>query len=292
MNGLYLDHVLIGARNLARTSEIFSLNLGFNLTPEGVHPGRGTHNRIIPFESEYLELIAIRDASEPLARASLEGFLKAREGLYMFALGTGDIEGAAARLRSRGVAVSPPAHGKRDGNPGYTWRYANLPPDVLPGSETFLIQHDTPIGKRYPEPPGAAQHPNGVAGVESLGILVIDAETSAYVWQEVFGFDASPVEDLPQRGLRRARFRLDNCFLDLISPLRTGAMTRFLERTGEAPYLLSLKVGDLSETVSALGERGVPTRNEASDSDGASVLVYPADAGGVLLQFIQPAGHA
>ncbi|MCI0440539.1 MAG: VOC family protein [Chloroflexi bacterium] len=292
MNGLYLDHVLIGARNLARTSEIFSLNLGFNLTPEGVHPGRGTHNRIIPFGSEYLELIAIRDASEPLARPSLEKFLSVREGLYMFALGTGDIDGAVARLRSRGVSAPTPAQGKRDGKPGYTWRYANLPPDALLGSETFLIQHDMPIEKRYPEPLDAAQHPNGVMGVESLGILVIDAETSAYAWQEKFGLDASPVEDLPQRGLRRVRLGLENCYLDLISPLRTGAMTRFLERTGEAPYLLSLKVGDLSDTVSALSERGVPTRNEVRDSDGASVLVYPADAGGVLLQFMQPAGHA
>ena len=110
---------------------------------------------------------------------------------------------------------------------------------------------------------------------------------SAYIWQETLGFDPSPVEDVSARGLRRIRFKLANCYLDFISPLRTGAMMRFLERTGEAPYMLSLEVSNLSQTVSELNERGVPTRNEIHDREGTSVNVYPADANGVLLQFIE-----
>ncbi len=61
MGEVYLDHVLIAVHDLSRAAAVFSQELGFTLTPEGVHPGRGTHNRLIVFGPEYLELIAVRD---------------------------------------------------------------------------------------------------------------------------------------------------------------------------------------------------------------------------------------
>ena len=74
---LYLDHMLIGVRDLSQTARDYN-KLGFKVTPEGRHPGRGTHNRLVVFGPEYLELISIHDASQGLFRPNLAPFLESR----------------------------------------------------------------------------------------------------------------------------------------------------------------------------------------------------------------------
>ncbi len=290
MSGLYLDHVLIAVRDLHEAAGVFSRDLGFNLTPEGVHPGRGTHNRLMVFGSEYLELIAVHDASEGTFRPTMGPFLQSREGLYMFALGTGDIDAAVGRARARGLTVEDPGDGAREasgGAPGYGWRYAGISTTDTPGSETFLIQHDTSIAERYTVPANASVHDNGALGVLYLAIAARDIEESAARWQEAFGFDEGALEEVVARGIQRKTLRLDNCRLDFVSPLRSGAMSRFMERYGEAPYELALRVDDLEATVACLGDKAVPTSPRVVDADGAGVGVDPARAGGVALRFVQ-----
>ena len=290
MNGIRLDHVLIAVRDLQGAAEVFSRDLGFTLTPEGVHPGRGTHNRLMVFGSEYLELIAVRDASEGSFRPTMGPFLRSREGLYMFALGTDDIDAAVGRARAQGLTVEDPGDGAREasgGAPGYSWRFAGVSTADTPGSETFLIQHNTPIAERYTVPADASVHANGALGVLYLAIAVRDVEESAARWQEAFGFDEGPAEEVPARGIQRKTLRLENCRLDFVSPLRSGALSRFLERSGEAPYELALRVDDLEATVASLGDKGVPTSPSVVDADGAGVSVDPARASGVPLRFVQ-----
>ena len=80
MKDLYLDHVLIAVHPLKGTSQIYTEKLGFNLAPEGDHPGRGTHNRNIVFGKDYVELIAIHTPAERQG-SPLKDFLNKREGL-------------------------------------------------------------------------------------------------------------------------------------------------------------------------------------------------------------------
>ena len=75
MTDLYLDHVLIAVRDLSAAGRAFE-GLGFNVTPEGRHPGRGTHNRLVVFGPEYLELIAVHDPTEGLSRPHMVPFLE------------------------------------------------------------------------------------------------------------------------------------------------------------------------------------------------------------------------
>ena len=60
MTDLILDHVLIAVRDLDAAKDTFE-RLGFKVTPEGKHPGRGTSNRLVVFGGEYLELISVHD---------------------------------------------------------------------------------------------------------------------------------------------------------------------------------------------------------------------------------------
>ena len=281
---LYLDHVLIGVRDLESSACAFEGRLRFTLTPEGVHPGRGTHNRLAVFVSEYLELIAVRDPAEGVFRPSLNTFLESREGLYMFAVGTDDLDGTVSELRRRGVDVSDPTPGARsggDGVPGYTWRAATIPTDATPGSETFLLQHDVAIGDRYTVPADPTRHANGAMRVHRLVLAVHDAVSAGAAWSRL-GLERAARP--PDGGVRMA---LANSYLDLVAPTGPGALADFLREHGESPYELVLEVADVAATLELLRTSGVSVAESTSDDGAAELRLDPAQACGVRLAFRQ-----
>ena len=109
---LYLDHILIGIHDLSEAAHNYN-NLGFKIIPEGSHPGRGTHNRLIVFGPEYLELISIHDSSQRLFRPNLVQFLESSGRLFIFTMGTTDIDAIFAEMQCRGLAAKTPVAGSR-----------------------------------------------------------------------------------------------------------------------------------------------------------------------------------
>ncbi len=293
MTDIYLDHVLIAVRDLGQTAHTFCENLGFKVTPEGRHPGRGSHNRLVVFGPEYLELISIYDTSKGVFRPNMVPFLESREGLFIFAMGTRDVEKRFLELREKGMLIKEPVNGSRqasDGSTAYSWRQAEIDVSGTPGSQSFFIQHNRTVNERYTEPPDPTSHPNGVVGIHHLALAVHDADAASSRWRHAFGLAPISSEDMPGAGVRRVRLDLRNSFLDFVSPLRMGPLSDFLDRNGEAPYVLGLEVRDLSTTTAFLVERGVPTGDAEADADGVSVLVDPEYAHGVPLRLIQRGG--
>lgn len=284
MSALHLDHVLIAVRDLDRTARTFGDSLGFSVTPEGVHPGRGSHNRLVVFGPEYLELISVRDPSQDLFRPNIVPFLETREGLFVFAMGTDDVDGWFLELRQRGLAVNEPLDGARrsgDGAAAYSWRQAEISPVDTPGSQTFLIQHNQTVAERYAEPAEPTKHANGVTGIHHLALAVHDADASAAQWQQAFGLEVVVAEELRAQGTRRVRLDLKNCYLDFLAPSRPGLLSDFLSLNGQAQYQLGLEVKDLSGSAAWLGRRGVGTSDVADLAGQPAVMVDPEDAHGV-----------
>lgn len=279
--GIYLDHVLIAVRSLSSAADSYSF-LGFKVTPEGRHPGRGTHNRLMVFGPEYLELIAVHDPSTTPFRPSMSSFLESREGLYMFALGTNDIDDTVDAMRSRGIDIDGPVPGRRDAGetPGYTWRSANLA-GALPGSECFLIQHDHAVAQRYTLPPDPTAHDNGVTGIHHVTLAVRDSDAAARRWQEVLGVEAGDRIEV-QGGVRR-RIALDNSCIDLESPSGPGALADFLYTYGEAPFELGLGTPDIESTAAAFGSADAVVEGK----DGPAALVDQSSTAGVRLRLVQ-----
>lgn len=273
---LYLDHVLIAVPDLAAAADTYA-GLGFKVTPEGRHPGRGTHNRLMVFGPEYLELIAVRDPSATPFRQSMTRFLETREGLYMFALGTYDLAGTLAAVRSRGLAAGSPVPGRRgaDDGEGYTWRSADLG-RALSGSECFLIQHDQTVAERYRDPPNPAAHANSVCGVAHLVLAVRDADAGASSWSRLPGAVVDASGDR-----KRRRVRLANAHVDLVSPDGPGELADFLDRHGEGPFELGLRTPDLAASLVAFGPSHIVK------SDGRTASVDPAASAGVRLRLVQ-----
>ena len=282
MANLYIDHILIAVRKLSIASVTWEA-LGFKVTPEGKHPGRDTHNRLIVFRHEYLELIAINDDSTPPFRPSMRSFLESREGLFMFALGTDDIGGTIADLRSRGVKVGELLAGARDAgeSPGYTRKSANLYAN-LPGTECFLIEHDQIIEERYTLPQDPTVHGNAISGIKGLTLAVNDADRVAYQWKSVLGLD-EPVDISTENEVRRC-LRFGNASIYIVSPTSPGPMLEFLETYGEGPFELSLQTTDLATTLAELRRGGVDYKTVLNPGKPPSISISPVHTSGVILR--------
>src|SRR4030095_11809722 len=94
-----LDHVVIGVRDLDEAIQAFQ-QLGFEVRPGGRHTGRGTHNALIRFGLDYLELLAIYDVSE-ITHSDGQGqfmmeYLRERSGALLgFAFASDNLEDEA-----------------------------------------------------------------------------------------------------------------------------------------------------------------------------------------------------
>ena len=283
MTDLTLDHVLIAVRDLDAAKDTFE-KLGFKVTPEGRHPGRGTSNRLVVFGGEYLELISVHDPDGDLFRPNLPSFLDEREGLFIFAMGTSDVYERTRSVRAADVLITDPVKGSRqaaDGSTAYSWTQAEIDPDAMPGSQTFFIQHDHTIEERYNDPPDPTNHPNGVSGVASLSLAVADANAAAQRWANVFGMvGASGGGSDHAAGVRLG---FDNCSLDFYQDDDGDAIAAFVERWGEGPYQIVFASKDLDATEALLRGNGV----EGVERCGDSLIVPPESAQGVRMSFVQ-----
>ena len=182
-----LDHVVIAVRDLDDAIARYK-RLGFDARPGGRHTGRGTHNAIVRFGLDYLELISVFDAAEArtAGASGLVDFLASREGPVSYALATDDIEAEAEGIRAAGRAAIGPFAMERlrpDGTK-LSWRL------VVPGDGSyrrpwpFFIQWDQPDAERLARD-GTAPHPNGARGVRSITVGVRDLPAGRDLYADV-----------------------------------------------------------------------------------------------------------
>jgi hypothetical protein len=273
------DHLVIAVRDLALASERFRA-LGFEARAGGMHPEQGTHNAIIRFGLEYIELLAIRDEAEALggdlSGPALVEYQREREwGLAGYALATDDIEGEAARMKTTGLPAVGPFAMSRQRPDGSTLAWRLLIPGGTPWRRPwpFLIQWETPDSERLAiEQPAA--HPNGVTGV--LGVLVTarDLGSAINLYERGLGLPRFPVAELKGFG---AVFSAGKDFVAL------GAQDDVApsQQEGDGVYSVTLATRDSNATAAWLAEHAVaPTRETELPSPR-----YSLDVGGVRLIF-------
>ena len=166
MTPLRADHVIYAVGDLDAADKRFSERFGLASVPGGRHRGWGTANRIIPFGTSYLELVAVVDSAEAGAsdfgRAVLEAVAQ-REQLVGWAVATDDIEPIARRLD---LEVTPGSRRRPDGST-LSWRVAGLSRAMEAGALPLFVQWDGPSG--FHPGAAAAQHrstPRGIAWIE------------------------------------------------------------------------------------------------------------------------------
>lgn len=124
-----------------------------------------------------------------------------------------------------------------------------------------------------------------VNGIHHLNFIVRDLDGSLPAWERLLGCQAARRDELPERGVIAARFRLGPTWLVLVQPTREDSLPgRFLAEHGEGFFLLSFAVDSLAAEAERLGEAafGSVTRQGA---DGWLVRDLAPGPNGAYLQF-------
>jgi catechol 2,3-dioxygenase-like lactoylglutathione lyase family enzyme len=280
------DHAVILVADLGGASASFT-KLGFSVSPGGAHTGLGTHNALVRFGLDYLELLAVRDEQEALrARSStssiVERLRSGQSGLASFALATVDIDRDAARFREQGLpAVGPFAMERlRPDGRRLSWRLLVPEGDSWGRPWPFFIQWDQPDETRLSwERPGT--HANGARCVVAVSVAVADLDAAAVLYERTLGLRASGAEDVASLGARRRTFTTDGFAVHLYGAHGRGWLADRLRTDGEGIFEIALATPSREATMSTLERAGI-----GADRTSASVVVPAHAAQGARITFV------
>ena len=133
--------------------------------------------------------------------------------------------------------------------------------------------------------------------VDHVGVAVPDYDAGIAFYRDVLGLRVVHEEVNEEQGVREAMLAVGDgdTRLQLLAPLTPeSTIARFLERSGPGLQQVAYRVDDVEAVSAALRERGLrllydePRRGTA---DSRINFVHPKDAGGVLVELVQPAPH-
>lgn len=145
--------------------------------------------------------------------------------------------------------------------------------------------------------PGARPESIGLLRIDHVGVAVPDLDAAIEFYGRVFGMSCVHVETNEEQGVREAMLSVGpdpsgGC-IQLLAPLsESSTIAKFLDRNGQGVQQVAYTVRDVDAACEALRARGVrllydqPKRGTA---DSRVNFVHPKDAGGVLVELVEPA---
>jgi methylmalonyl-CoA/ethylmalonyl-CoA epimerase len=136
----------------------------------------------------------------------------------------------------------------------------------------------------------------GIIRIDHVGVAVADLDEAIAVYGRVFGMRCVHVEVNPEQQVREAMLAVGDApgggFIQLLAPSGPDStIARFLTKRGPGVQQVAYTVTDVSAAAATLRERGVRVLYEMARRGTAGSLVnfvHPADAGGVLVELVQP----
>ncbi|MBN9097409.1 MULTISPECIES: methylmalonyl-CoA epimerase [unclassified Pseudonocardia] len=136
----------------------------------------------------------------------------------------------------------------------------------------------------------------GVIGVDHVGIAVADLDEAIAFYGATFGLVATHEEVNEEQGVREAMLSApgdSGTAIQLLAPLRPdSAIGKFLDRNGPGIQQMAYRVTDIEATSAALREKGIRLLYDAprrGTAESRINFVHPKDAGGVLVELVEPA---
>jgi methylmalonyl-CoA/ethylmalonyl-CoA epimerase len=137
--------------------------------------------------------------------------------------------------------------------------------------------------------------------IDHVGIAVPDLDDALEFYASTFGLHAVHEEVNEEQGVREAMLAVGDpadphgTKIQLLAPLsEESTIAKFIARNGQGIQQLAYRVADIEAVSSTLRERGVRLLYDAprrGTSDSRVNFVHPKDAGGVLVELVEPAGH-
>jgi methylmalonyl-CoA/ethylmalonyl-CoA epimerase len=138
-----------------------------------------------------------------------------------------------------------------------------------------------------------------IIGVDHVGIAVADLDEAIAWYGATLGLVSTHEETNEEQGVREAMLSAPGddggAAIQLLAPLRPDSpIGKFLDRNGPGIQQMAYRVVDIDATSAALREQGVrllydePRRGTA---DSRINFLHPKDAGGVLVELVEPAAR-
>jgi methylmalonyl-CoA/ethylmalonyl-CoA epimerase len=131
--------------------------------------------------------------------------------------------------------------------------------------------------------------------IDHVGVAVPDLDAAIAFYRDTFGMQLVHEETNDEQGVREAMMAVGSSgsCVQLLAPLTPeSTIARFLDRSGPGIQQVAYRVDDVDAVSATLRERGMrllydePKRGTA----GSRVnFVHPKDAGGVLVELVEPA---
>ena len=125
--------------------------------------------------------------------------------------------------------------------------------------------------------------------LRQIAVMVNDLPEAVDLYRRALGMAPSRSGALPQFGLENAVLPAGNgTFVELLAPDGTeSAGARFLQRRGEAPYLVIFETTEYDRLIPHLRERGVRITGETEHEGSRSAFLHPSSCNGAFLEIIE-----
>jgi methylmalonyl-CoA/ethylmalonyl-CoA epimerase len=134
--------------------------------------------------------------------------------------------------------------------------------------------------------------------IDHVGIAVPDLDAAIAFYRETFGIVSVHEETNEEQGVREAMLAVGdgNTRIQLLAPLNDDStIAKFIDRNGPGVQQVAYTVADIDAVSATLRQRGMRLLYEAprrGTSDSRVNFIHPKDAGGVLVELVEPAASA
>ncbi|WP_262852423.1 methylmalonyl-CoA epimerase [Mumia quercus] len=131
--------------------------------------------------------------------------------------------------------------------------------------------------------------------IDHVGIAVPDLDEALEFYANVFGLHSVHEEINEEQGVREAMLAVGDTDqrIQLLAPLSDeSTIAKFLTRNGPGIQQLAYRVTDIEAAAQTLRDRGMRLlydQPRRGTSDSRVNFVHPKDAGGVLVELVEPA---
>jgi len=133
--------------------------------------------------------------------------------------------------------------------------------------------------------------------IDHVGVAVPDLDEAIAFYRDTYGMTVVHEETNEEQGVREAMVGVGDSgsCIQLLAPLdESSTIAKFLDRNGPGIQQLAYRVTDVEKVSAVLRERGMRTLYDEPRRGTAGSRInflHPKDAGGVLVELVQPASH-
>lgn len=131
--------------------------------------------------------------------------------------------------------------------------------------------------------------------IDHVGLAVADLDVAMAFYRDTYGMQVLHEETNEEQGVREAMVGVgeSGSCIQLLAPLSDAStIAKFLARSGPGLQQLAFRVTDVEQVAAILRDRGMRLlydEPKRGTSNSRVNFIHPKDAGGVLVELVQPA---